>query len=61
MRAYLRELWEGVRLLPEFLRLVFSVEYWVGVIQRYEAKCYIERHFDEWAAWAEEAKKDVKD
>lgn len=55
MKAYLRELREGVRLLPEVLRLVCSTEYWASALQRFADRLYTARHFDEWEAWAEEA------
>ncbi len=61
LRAYLRELREGVSLLPEVIRLVFSDGFWAGVVQRYVDRAYTVRHFEEWAAWEEEAKKDMKD
>ncbi len=56
LRAYLHELREGVRLLPEVLRIVFSADYWASVIQRYADGMYAARHLDEWAAWAEDMK-----
>ncbi len=61
-RAYLRELREGIRLFPEMLRLIFSGEYWAAMIQRYVDRQYTYRHYDEWAAWADEAReRDLKE
>ena len=65
-RTYLRELREGIRLfpemLPEMLRLIFSGEYWAAMIQRYVDRQYTYRHYDEWAAWADEAReRDLKE
>ncbi len=54
LRTYFSDLREGVRLLPEVLRLVFSAEYWAAVLQRYVDRHYTYRHFEEWAAWVED-------
>ncbi len=55
-RAYLQELREGVRLLPEMLRFIFSDKYWAAILQRYIDRLYTDRHYDEWAAWASDAR-----
>ena len=61
-RTYLRELREGIRLFPEVLRLALSGEYWAAMIQRYLDRQYTYRHYDEWQAWADEAReRDLKE